>query len=120
MTMETATRTPIQQKREQLKSLSVQVKDAVEAGKFTRVNEAIIETFYRSETHKEFKTFWQWVDAGFRVKKGEKAFCVWAKPMSAQAAARGEALPEDEHDFYPLCFLFSNAQVEPMKHPTRK
>ena len=107
--------TEIQLKRQQLKAMSEQVKSLVDDGKFEKLNTAIIDTFYKNETHREFNTFWQWKAKGMNVKKGEKAFFVWAKPLSAQAKEKGEALKEDESDFYPLCFLFSNAQVQPRK-----
>ena len=103
------------ERREQLKQLSEQVKPLVKEGKFEKLNEAIIQTFYRNESHQEFKTFWQWVGDGFRVRKGELAFCVWAKPLSEQYKLKGELLGDDQRVFYPLCYLFSNAQVEPIK-----
>lgn len=107
--------TEIQQKRQQLKDMSAAVKPLVDEGKFEKLNTAIIETFYKKGEHQEFNTFWQWKDKGFSVKKGEKAFFVWAKPLSVQAEEKGKPLSDDEHDFYPLCFLFSNVQVQPRK-----
>ncbi len=106
---------PIHEKRDKLREMSNAVKPLIAQGVFEKINEAIIETFYRKGNHQEFHTFWQWVEKGYRVKKGETAFFVWAKPLSAQAQLRGETLGEDERDFYPLCFLFSNAQVEQIK-----
>ena len=102
------------EKREKLKEMSAAVKPLVEAGTFTKLNEAIIATYYKNETHQEFKTFNQWIAAGYRVRKGEKAFCVWAKPLSKQLEAKGQELGE-AHDFFPMCFLFSNAQVEALR-----
>ncbi len=113
--METTTKelTEIQKKRQALKEMSAQVKPLVEQGKFEKLNQAIVETFYKKGAHQDFKTFNQWKYEGFAVQKGEKAVFVWGKPLSAQAQERGEKLADDESDFYPLCFLFSNAQVKP-------
>lgn len=108
----------IEQKRNQLKELSKQVSDLVTAGEFDTINEAIIKTFYKDPTHSEFKTFNQWKADGYSIIKGSKAFIVWGKPKKVQdtekAAEQGKDAPADDstHDFYPIAFLFSNAQVE--------
>jgi len=66
--------------RETLKALSQEVYDLVEAGTFNSVNDAIMETLYKNGTHREFKSYRQWQRDGFQVKKGEKAFMLWARP----------------------------------------
>lgn len=104
----------IKEKRDNLKRMTDVVKPLVNEGKYEKLNEGIISEFYRNETHTEFKTFHQWQAEGKRVKKGETAFYVWAKPLSAQAEAQGKTF-DGERDYFPLCFLFSNAQVEEMK-----
>ena len=109
--METIKKT-IQEKRDLLKEISGVARQLVEDGKYDKINDAIIDMFYRNGDHKEFNTFWQWVGRGFKVKKGETAFCVWAKFLSVQKADKGEPMDEETKDFYPICFLFSNAQVE--------
>lgn len=109
----TKEKTSIQEKREALKQMSEIAKPLVEAGQFEKLNEAIIALFYRRDGADTFHTFHQWKKQGMQVKKGSKAVFVWAKPLSAQAADKGEPFdPESKNDFYPLCFLFSNLQVE--------
>ena len=108
--------TPIQVKREFLKTISKTAAVYVEQGDFETVNEAIINTVYKDDTHKFFKTFNQWKADGFFVLKGEKAFIVWGRPTKEQKAEEGkEPSAEDESRFFPLAFLFSNAQVEAKK-----
>lgn len=105
--------TPIQAKREYLKMLSKAAAIYVEQGDFATINEAIINTTYKDDTHKYFKTFNQWKAEGFFVKKGEKAFVVWGRPTDEQEAEKGKDItPDAEGKFYPLAFLFSNAQVQ--------
>ena len=110
--METATKPTIKEKRSALHEMSTAVKPLVKEGKFDTVNEAVIETFYRKNGHEEFNTFWQWKEKGYKVKRGETAFYVWAKPLGALQEERGQETDEDSGKFFPLCFLFSNLQVE--------
>ncbi len=101
------------EKREALKALSQQVKPLVKAEQFGTVNEAVIELFYRKDGHEEFNTLWEWNQKGFKVMRGSKAFVVWGSPRELK---KTEPAPEQEEDkkddFYPLCYLFSNLQVE--------
>lgn len=98
------------QARESLKALSGPAKLLVQMGAFDTVNEAIIETVYSSKEHQVFKTFNEWARQGFKVVKGSKAFAVWAKPKQAQN--HDKAKEGDEYKYFPICYLFSNAQVE--------
>ncbi|MFA6261086.1 MAG: ArdC-like ssDNA-binding domain-containing protein [Bacteroidia bacterium] len=102
-------KTPIQQKRQFLKDLSGSVSEKVKEGEFNSINEAII-AHYRQGEHQEFRTFNQWLKDGYAVRKGEKAFIVWAKPKEVQKVEKTEET--DKYEYYPICYLFSNAQVE--------
>lgn len=96
--------------RERLKKISNMVKPLLEKEGFSTVNEAIIEKIYKEGgEHSEFKTFNQWESMGYKIKKGSKAFAVWAKPTQAQRVKNDEA---DVFDWFPICFLFSDKQVE--------
>lgn len=115
MEQATATETPTKQpnpKREALKVLSAEVAPLVERGDYETINAALINEIYTDEENTEFKTFSQWVKDGYQVKKGSKAFLVWARPNQKQKPEE-EATPENEDGtkFFPLCYLFSNAQV---------
>lgn len=79
------------------------------------INAILIEDFYQKGEHKEFNTFHEWIKKGHKVKKGEKAFLVWGskrKNSQDQATAEPKTEAEKEFSFYPLCYLFSNAQVQ--------
>ncbi len=103
------------QKREALKVLSQQVKPLVKAGQFDSVNDALIELFYRQDENREFHTLYDWNKKGYKVIKGSKAFVIWGSPRELK---KNDPAPdqneEEKNDFYPLCYLFSNAQVERM------
>lgn len=100
------------EKRAHLKKLSNDAKEFLKEEAFAdwTVNKALIELFYKTEEHQQFKTLHQWNKDGYSIIKGSKSFIVWGKPTRLQ---KEEAEPNDgEDDFYPLCYLFSNAQVQ--------
>lgn len=117
----------IHEKRQKLRELSQQAKTLKETlieGATTpelalyyssmTVNDIIIKYFYKNDQNTEFHTFKGWLSNGHAVKKGEKAFLVWGRPKAVQDKAQGKE-NDDDTDFYPISFIFSNAQVEPLK-----
>ncbi len=103
-----------QTNREKLKELSVQVKPLVKAGDYENTNEAVIENFYKDTENTEFHTFRGWLQLGFVVKRGSKGFPIWAHPKKwANPSATPTA--EEERDYFPLAYLFSDAQVDKSK-----
>lgn len=109
-------------------------KKLIELSKFAReireaegldctLNDIIIERFYTDNEHREFHLLKDWNERGYRVKKGETAFVIWGKKRTAHQAKDGEpTTAEDESEgtegnykFFPLAYLFSNAQV--ISHP---
>lgn len=119
----------IQEKRAKLRELSAKAKEIKEtlieganspelALKYSSMtlNEIIIKYFYKSKIHKEFNTFKGWLKNGSSVKKGESAFLVWGRPKAVQEKENNPNAENDEEtDFYPVSFIFSNAQVQPLK-----
>jgi hypothetical protein len=102
------------EKRNLLKKLSEQAKLKIELqGLDKKVNEVLIQ-FYTNETHKEFKTFKGWMKDNKKVKKGEKAFFVWSKKLKGTEKAKDQE-DDKEFKFFGMAYLFSNAQVEPLK-----
>lgn len=87
--------------------------NAIEADQWenTPVNKILV-MWYEAEGHKELKTLWQWRKAGFKVRKGSSAFLVWGKRKKATKEVEGE---ETSFKFFPLAYLFSRAQVEPIE-----
>ena len=107
----------IVEKRKQLIELSAQVAPLVgELGEYDTVNEALLQVVYKSDTHQVFKTFNQWKKEGKRIKKGEKAFLVWAMPKRFDRKEKKENERSDTYKYFPICFLFSNAQVEEVEN----
>ena len=105
----------IKQKRQQLKDLSAPFKSLLKDGAIESINQALIEE-YTTEEHQVFKSYRGWLAAGYQVKKGAKAFLVWGVPQKLKR--KSEAPPtqdtgeEKESEFFPLAYVFSNAQVE--------
>lgn len=101
------------EKREALKLLSKAVKPLVKEGQYDSVNEALIDLFYRQDENTEFHTLYDWSKKGYKVKKGSKAFVIWGSPRELKRTEPAAEQDEDrKEDFYPFCYLFSNAQVE--------
>lgn len=81
-----------------------------------RIND-IIAQWYREESGATtFKTFKQWKEEGFSIKKGSKAFILWAKKRKAtkqdEQSQKGHEPSLDEYEFFPIAYLFSDLQVE--------
>jgi hypothetical protein len=78
------------------------------------INTILIEDFYTKDQHHEFKTFQDWKKNGMNVKKGEKAFLIWGKKRQNEKkeTPQTEKKEDTEYSFYPICYLFSNAQIQ--------
>lgn len=105
-------------KREQLKTLSRIAAKLVEAEEADTVNDALV-FMYTKEGHTEIHSFRKWLELGFHVKKGEKALLLWGEPRKALKQEQQEAGEKDEFKFFPLAYVFSQKQVEPMKQLAR-
>ncbi len=101
--------------RDMLKALSKTAKKLLETGDYTTVNEAIINGIYKQNNPEiiDFKTFNQWKNEGMKVKKGSRGFMVWGKPKKNQKE-ESDNEETDEYKYWPMCYLFSNLQVEKM------
>lgn len=49
------------------------------------------------------------------VKKGEKALLLWGEPRNGGKQEKEEGKDDDEYKFFPLAYVFSQLQVEPLK-----
>lgn len=76
------------------------------------INDIVIGHFYTDEENFDFKLLRDWNKEGFQVKKGARAFTVWGKKRKGTKAAEQEGDEDQEYKFFPLAYLFSNAQVE--------
>ena len=120
----------IQAKRERLKVISNQATEIrenmlhackndteIHAVNALTVNQIIIEHIYKDAKNQEFKTFKGWLKDSKCVKKGESAFLIWGRPKAVQEKEKNPQAQTDEDDskFFPISFIFSNAQVQPLK-----
>jgi len=101
----------VNERREELKALSQQVKPLVKECVYDSVNEALIECFYRDADNSEFHTFFDWIEKGYKIKKGSRAFAIWGSPRPLKKVEPSKEEGKEE-DFFPICYLFSNSQVE--------
>lgn len=107
----------IQAKRNELKELSRHLqKQAQDHGLKTSTN-FLLREWYAADGHKELKTFEQWKEAGYFVRKGEKALLLWGHPKPSKqalttATENGKTEEDAENDFYPIEYFFSNMQVK--------
>ena len=103
-------------RRKALKNLCNELQQVAKAmGVEMKPNE-LLRQHYAQAGHTELKSFSEWKDAGYYVKKGEKAILLWAHPKPSKEAkelAKSQGKNEDEakNDFYPLAYLFSSKQV---------
>jgi hypothetical protein len=92
--------------RAQLLANSAAARLLMEMGEADSVNEALVEMYG------------QWLKLGYAVKKGERCrFPVWGQPVDknkpgAQAQADAAPSEDDTTKYWPMAYLFSNAQVE--------
>ena len=119
------------QRRAELKALSNQLKQGVQAGMIPESEDGtingLLRHFYATQGHTELKTFDEWKAAGYIVRKGQKAILLWGRPKKrdtekeAATAASDEAAQQAEKqqqdDFFPVCYVFSEKQVHAMNKP---
>ena len=98
-------------KRQTLAQLSRSVKAQIESGEIeaATINEGLIE-IYSEGQELEYNTFKQWKEKGFSIKKGSHAHLVWGKPRQVPVVDSDKE--NDEFKYWPVCYLFSENQVE--------
>jgi len=104
----------VNEKRQQLKALSKGIGLLIKAGAVDSINEGLIEIYTKGD-HKEFKSYKKWKTDGMQVKKGEKAFLLWARPKGVGKIEDKAVQENKEEKFFPMAYVFSNAQIEPLK-----
>jgi hypothetical protein len=95
-----------------LKERAQQVKPMLLLNQGLSMNELLILQ-YKAETGCTiFRTFKAWKDQGFSVKKGEKGFPIFSRPIAAIKAEQGKEASPEENKFFGTCYLFNENQVE--------
>ena len=110
-------------RRAALKDLSSSLQTLSKQGlfpEFPTVN-GLLRYYYQSKGYTDLKTFRQWKEEGFSVKKGEKAILLWAQPVASSqskeaATEAGKTEEEAKEDYFPVCHVFAACQVKQMKN----
>jgi antirestriction protein ArdC len=67
---------------------------------------------YKAETKATtFKTFKQWKETGKVVKKGERGYPVFSRPIGVIKAEKGKEARPEENKYFGTCYLFNENQV---------
>ena len=109
-TTETGTQLEIKtgnQKREEMKNISLTIREMKENGSIQTINEGLKE-IYKAQGNEDLRTFEQWQKAGFQVKKGAKALYLWGRQTAKKIIEDGQ---EKEITYFPLVPVFSENQV---------
>ncbi|MDR0754190.1 MAG: ssDNA-binding domain-containing protein [Prevotellaceae bacterium] len=108
--MKNYSKNKISEKRDFLKKLSEPLKIRVKLGQISSINQGVLN-IYRKEGHQNLKTIAQWNRLGMVVKKGEKALLLWATPLKKKNENE-ETGEITNFEYFPICYLFSEKQVE--------
>ncbi len=116
-------------KKEHLKLLSLQAREhrqhlmnkaktmeEAEALQELRVNDIIVNYFYTDAINTEFHSYKGWQDLGMQVKKGSKGFLIWGRKRQNINDKQASTEEKDQYKFFPLAYIFSNNQVEPIQN----
>ena len=111
----------MKEKRERLKKLSSVAAQMVEENpeEYPTINAALVG-IYNEQGHTEIHSFKKWLERGYVVRRGEKALLLWGEPKKALKQEKEKENEKDEFKFFPLAYVFSQKQVEPMKQLTRQ
>lgn len=117
------------EKKEKLKILSEQAREfkqnlinkaptleQAEVIQEMRVNDIILNYFYKDAENTEFHSYKGWQELGMQVKKGSKAFVIWGRKRQNIDDKKAATEEKDQYKFFPLAFVFSNNQVTPIEN----
>jgi hypothetical protein len=79
----------------------------------TPLNDFIIELFYEGEKH-EFNTFKGWLEVGKVVKKGEKGYVIWGRPIKGEQKNEEKEV-EKTYKMFPISYIFRDDQVKELE-----
>ncbi len=111
------------QRRLELKGLSNTLVLAAKNGLIPMENGTVndlLKAHYSEQGHTTLKTYSQWKEEGYNVRKGEHALLLWAKPIPSKesketASSEGKDEDEAKADYFPVIHLFSEKQVAKRK-----
>ena len=100
------------QRKIELKELSRKLKPLIKEGVYSKMNEALIAHYKEKNNLSELNTYHGWKSKGFKPKRGQDYFLIWAKPITIDHP--NSSTNEDEMEFFPVAFMYSSDQVEPL------
>lgn len=109
------------ERREQLKVLSQKLKSdnaiMIMQDPTITVNKLLLQWYKQKFNVSELKTYEQWKNFGFQVKRGEESYMVWGTPRTIKIGPKpeDEEDKEEKDDFFPVCHLFDASQVAPIQ-----
>jgi len=118
--METKKTKEINPARLDLIRLSEAISPLVENGKYSTINEALVNELYKDVESGAitFKTYKAWLDSGYIVNKGSKGYKVWSNPIRANAKVEpqpqgttAEPTEPKKYKMFAMAYIFSNIQV---------
>lgn len=83
------------------------------------VNEMIMKYIYNPDEKLIFHSYRGWLVEGYQVKRGEKAFLLWSRPVKEVKEEQNRATDEDDDQKFFISYVFSNLQVELIKPQTK-
>lgn len=99
----------------QLKAIAEAVKKKysaiLQADESLKINDLIRLEYQIATGAKDFRKFNEWKEAGFKVKKGEKGFPVFSKPVRAKDTQE-EGEEKKGKLYFHTAHLFNETQVE--------
>lgn len=97
--------------RQNLHLLSINMQMLVMMGHAESINDALVK-YYKGKIKQAtgmeitFNTFHGWKANGKKVKKGEKGFTIWGRPINIDTEEK------DNYKYFPIGHLFCDLQVE--------
>lgn len=103
------------QKKDALKSLSASLRPLVNNGTHKSINSALIAHYVVNHDLRYLRTYDDWVQRGFKPKRGQDYFLIWGRPKKIILDKdKGNLKEGDLMDFFPVCFMYSECQIEPI------
>jgi len=76
------------------------------------MNEMLVHTYKVQTGATFFRTFKAWKELGFFVKKGEKGFPIFSRPIGVIKTENGKEANQEDYSRFGTCYLFHENQVE--------
>ena len=97
----------IKRKRAMLQKLSSKARLVAQATG-NSINQCLLEIYSQDNPEWEWKSAKAWYESGYKIRKGQKCYCVWAKPPRVE----DDEEPEEDFKFFPIAYIFNSSQVD--------